>query len=60
MRFKDNVIDRLTQVEGTLQRIQVQLNRGASRNEVADTVEDIKNQIGEIRELISTEHDEFS
>jgi hypothetical protein len=59
MRFKNNVIDRLTQVESTLKKIQVQLNRGASGNEISETVDDIVNQVETIRELIFTENDDF-
>jgi uncharacterized coiled-coil DUF342 family protein len=60
MRFKNNVVDRLTQVEASLQRIMVQLNRSVSREEVIETVDSIKNQIENIKELISTEDDEFA
>ena len=60
MRFKNNVVDRLTQVEASLQRIMVQLNRSVSREEVIETVDSIKSQIENIKELISTEDDEFA
>jgi len=59
MRFKNNVIDRLTQVESTLKRIQVQLNRGATGDEINETVENIVSQVETIRELIFTENDDF-
>jgi len=59
MRFKNNVIDRLTQVESTLKRIQVQLNRGATGDEINETVENIVSQVETIRELIFTETDDF-
>lgn len=59
MRFKNNVVDRLTQVEASLQRIMVQLNRNVSRDEIIGTVDNIKNQVENIKELISTENDDF-
>lgn len=59
MRFKNNVIDRLTQVESTLKRIQVQLNKGATGDEINETVDNIVNQVEAIRELIFTENDDF-
>jgi len=59
MRFKNNVIDRLVQIESTLKRIQVQLNRGASGNDISETVNDIVTQVESVRELIFTENDDF-
>ena len=59
MRFKNNVIDRLTQVESTLKKIQIQLNRGASGNDISETVDNIVAQVESVRELIFTENDDF-
>ena len=59
MRFKNNVIDRLAQVESTLKKIQIQLNRGASGNDISETVDDIVAQVESVRELIFTENDDF-
>jgi hypothetical protein len=59
MRFKNNVIDRLAQVESTLKKIQIQLNRGASGNDISETVDNIVAQVESVRELIFTENDDF-
>jgi hypothetical protein len=60
MRFKNNVIDRLVQIESTLKLIQIQLNRGASGNDISKTVDDIVTQVESVRELIFTENDDFN
>ena len=60
MRFKNQVIDGLTQAQNIGQKLQFQVNRGASQEEVIETVDRLKEQLEKVKELISTEHDEFS
>jgi hypothetical protein len=60
MRFKNQVIDGLTQAQNIGQRLQFQVNRGMSQEEVIATVDQLKEQLEKVKELISTEHDEFS
>jgi hypothetical protein len=59
MRFKNQVLDGLSQAQNIGQKIQLQLNRNVSQNEIFDTVEQLKEQIENMKELISIEHDEF-
>ena len=60
MRFKNQVIDGLTQAQNIGQKLQFQVNRGMSQEEVIETVDKLKEQLEKVKELISTEHDEFS
>jgi hypothetical protein len=60
MRFKNQVIDGLTQAQNIGQKLQFQVNRGMSQEEVIETVDQLKEQLEKVKELISTEHDEFS
>jgi uncharacterized protein YggL (DUF469 family) len=60
MRFKNQVIDGLTQAQNIGQKLQFQVNRGMSQEEVIETVDQLKEQLEKVKELVSTEHDEFS
>ena len=59
MRFKNQVIDGLTQAQNIGQRLQFQVNRGMSQDEVVNTVEQLKAQLEKIKELVSIEADDF-
>ncbi len=59
MRFKNQVIDGLTQAQNIGQKLQFQVNRGMSQEEVSNTVEQLKEQLEKIKELVSTEADDF-
>jgi hypothetical protein len=59
MRFKNQVIDQITQAQNIGQKLQFQVNRGMTQDEVSETVDQLKEQLERIKELISIEHDEF-
>lgn len=59
MRFKNQVIDGLTQAQNIGQKLQFQINRGVSQEEVSNTVDQLKEQLEKIKELVSTEADDF-
>jgi hypothetical protein len=59
MRYKNNVLDKLVQLGTTVSRVEIQVNRGGSQNDVNESVERLKEQIESIREIISIEPDEF-
>lgn len=59
MKFKNNITDSLTQVEAMLQRIQLQVNRNVSREEIEDTIDKTKNLIENIKGMVSMEIDDF-
>jgi len=59
MRYKNNVLDRLVQADTTINRIQVQINRNLSIEEISESIEQLKYQLEGIREIISIEPDDF-
>jgi len=59
MRYKNNVLDRLTQAEISINRITLELNRNMSRDQILESVDKAKESIENIREMISIEPDEF-
>jgi hypothetical protein len=60
MRFKNKVLDDLNQAQNIAQRAQIQVNRGGTQQEVLDTIEQLKEHIENIKELVSVEDDEFA
>jgi hypothetical protein len=60
MRYKNNVLDKLTQLESTVTKIQFQVNRGMSQDSILESIEDLKEQIEKTREMISLEGDDFA
>lgn len=59
MRYKNNVLDKLTQLEATANRLQLQVNRNMDQEQVLESVELLKEQIEKTREVISLEADNF-
>ena len=59
MRYKNNVLDKLNQVDALVNRLAIQLNRNMNREESMDTLTMLKEQIESTREMISIESDEF-
>jgi len=59
MRYKNNVLDKLTHVEATANKIQLQVNRNMDQDLILESVELLKEQIEKIRDIISLEGDNF-
>jgi hypothetical protein len=59
MRYKNNILDKLVKAEGTLMRINLEVNRGMSQDTTLKTIEDLKEQLESIREFIEIEPDDF-
>ena len=59
MRFKNQVIDGLTQAQNIGHKLQVQVNRGMSQEELIETVDQLKEHLEKVKELVSTENDDF-
>ncbi len=60
MRYKNNVLDKLTQTEALISRLALQVNRNMSQNEILETLTILKEQVEQTREMISIEHDDFA
>jgi hypothetical protein len=59
MRYKNNVLDKLTQLEAIANKIQLQVNRNMDQDLVLESVDLLKEQIEKTREVISLENDNF-
>ena len=59
MRYKNNVLDKLVQLGSTVNRVEIQVNRGGTQSDVNQSIEVLKEQIESIREMISIEPDEY-
>jgi len=59
MKYKNNVLDKLTQADTLVNKLAVQVNRNYSQNEILETLTLLKEQIEKTRETISIEHDDF-
>ena len=60
MRYKNNVLDKLNQQDALVNRLAVQLNRNSNREEVMETLTQLKEQIESTREIVSIESDDFA
>jgi len=60
MRYKNNVLDKLTQTDNLVNRLAVQVNRNIPQNEILETLTLLKEQIEQTREMVSIEHDDFA
>jgi hypothetical protein len=59
MRYKNNVLDKLTQLEAIANKIQLQVNRNMDQDLILESVDLLKEQIEKTREIISLEGDNF-
>ena len=59
MRYKNNVLDKLVQLETTINRIQIQVNRNVSQEGLNESIDRAKAGIESIREIVSIEPDDF-
>jgi hypothetical protein len=59
MRYKNNVLDKLTQLEAVANRIQLQVNRNVSQDQILESIELLKEQVEKTREMVSLEGDSF-
>ena len=60
MKYKNNILDKLSQLETVSNRIQIQVNRGMDQNQILESIENLKAHIEKIREIISLEQDDFA
>jgi hypothetical protein len=60
MRYKNNVLDKLTTVETVVSRVQLQVNRGMRQDDILASLEQLKESIESVRSMISVEPDDFA
>jgi hypothetical protein len=59
MRYKNNVLDKLVQLEAIANKIQLQVNRNMDQDLILESVDLLKEQIEKARDIISLEGDNF-
>jgi hypothetical protein len=59
MRYKNNVLDKLVQTDAIINKIQVQVNRNISSEEISESIIQLKEQLDTVREMVSIESDDF-
>lgn len=59
MRYKNNVLEKLLQTETVANRIQLQVNRNMSQDQILDSINTLKESIESVREIIAIEPDDF-
>ena len=60
MKFKNNLLEKLGQLDAIANRIQFQVNRGMSQDQILESTEQLKDQIEKTREIVSLEQDDFA
>jgi peptidoglycan hydrolase CwlO-like protein len=60
MKYKNNVAEKLVQLDATANRIKFQVNRAADQDLTLESIDDLKEQIEKLQEMISLEQDDFA
>ena len=53
------MLDKLVQLESAVNKVHIQVNRGGTQDNVNESIETLKEQIEQIREMVSIEPDDF-
>jgi len=59
MRYKNNVLEKLGQIDAIANRLHVQANRGGTQDQVLESIEMLKEAIENARSIVSVEADDF-
>ena len=60
MRYKDQVLNKINQLENLNRTLDFQLSRGESYETLLQTLSDMKEKIEDLRSTVSLEHNDFS
>ncbi len=59
MRYKNNVLDQLAQLDVSVNKVKFELNRGFEQEVIVDSLDSLKEQIEKVRDIVSLESDDF-
>jgi hypothetical protein len=59
MKFKNNVLDKLAQLDATVNRAKIQVSRGIDQDQVLDSLDQLKEQIERLNDIVSLEDNGF-
>lgn len=60
MKFKTNVLDKLNQLDASVNKVKFQVNRGVDQDQILESLDQVKEQIEKINEIVSLEQDDFA
>jgi len=60
MKFKTNVLEKLNQLDATVNKVKFQVNRGMDQDQVLESLDQVKEQIEKINEIVFLEQDDFA
>jgi len=60
MKFKTNILEKLNQLDATVNKVKFQVNRGMDQDQVLESLDQVKEQIEKINEIVSLEQDDFA
>ena len=60
MRYKDQALDKVNQLDNIARTLNFQVSRLESQDTLLQTIQDLKEKIDELQSMISIEHYEFS
>jgi len=60
MKFKTNILEKLNQLDATVNKVKFQVNRGVDQDQVLESLDQVKEQIEKINEIVSLEQDNFA
>lgn len=60
MKFKANILEKLNQLDATVNKAKFQVNRGMDQDQVLESLDQVKEQIEKINEIVSLEQDDFA
>jgi len=59
MRYKNNVLEKLGQIDVLTSRMAIQINRNIDKEEILESLTQLKESIESTREIIAIEGDDF-
>ncbi len=59
MRYKNNVLDQLAQLDVSVNKVKFELNRRFDQEVIVDSLDLLKEQIEKVRDIVSLESDDF-
>jgi hypothetical protein len=59
MRYKNNVLDKLVQVDAMVAKVEFGVNRNFSQNEILSNIDQLKEQLDNVKSMISIEPDDL-
>jgi len=60
MKFKNNVLDKLNQLDASVNKVKFQVNRGMDQDQILESLDLVKEQIEKLNEIVSLEQDDFA